>query len=275
MPEPNESTAIDQAGDVQALRRLKADPDPRTIAEMIATDEFEIVEVTKVEPGQDGWFYITTDAGFGTGVRGAEPKVGDTVWLYNGGVSFGSRHGWALNGTIIEWQTPWERFAERVKWLADYDRRQREDFAQQKEALDAKYEELPVPLKLRIDRFRHESPTFRVQSEGYEMAAVGDAPKIARALADHHGWTLDDDLLLVTDADVSTEQIDQAVKAFYDLGYDEQKAMVPGLDQGHSGNTFGGAVSLARGLLSGAVASFEAERAAERNGTPASGGTAS
>lgn len=252
----------DQAGDLDTLRRLKADEDPRTIEEMIAADEYEIVDVTKVEPGSDGWFFITTDAGFSTGVKGAEPKVGDTVWLYNGGFSFGGRHGWALNGNVIEWQTPWERFAERVKWLAAYDRRQREEFAQQKAALDTKYDALPTPLKLRIDRFRHESRTFRVDSEAYEMAAVGDAPKIARALAAQHGWTLDDELS-VTDADVSTGRIGAAVKAFYDLAYAEQKAMVPDLDDGHSGNTFGAAVQLASGLLTGRVAAYEAERAAE------------
>jgi hypothetical protein len=247
----------DQAGDIDRLRALKMDADPRTIGEMIADDSYEIVTVTAVEHGKDGWHYITTDAGYTTGVQGAEPKAGDTVWIYDDGWG-GNRHGWALNGKVIEWHTPWERFAERVRWLADHDRRQREDFARDRGKLDAKYEALPVPLKLRIDRFRRESPSFRVESEAYEMAAVGDAPKIARALATARGWALDDELA-VADVGVSTEDITTAVKAFYDLDYEAQKAMVPDLDEGHSGNTFGGAVSLASGLLTGQIAAYEAE----------------
>jgi hypothetical protein len=82
------------------------------------------------------------------------------------------------------------------------------------------------------------------------MAAVGDAPKIAKALAEQHRWALDDDLA-VTDPDVDADAIGSAVKEFYDKPWDEQAVLVPELDKGHSGNTFGGAVALARALLSG------------------------
>lgn len=258
-----------QAGDVVAtLLRLRAKEDARTIGEMIADDNYEVVVVTEVEAGDDGWFFITTGAGFSTGVKGAEPKVGDTVRLYSS--SF-DRHGWALNGTLIEWLTPWERCAKRIQWLACHDRRQRANFAEQRATLDATYDALPAPLKLRIDRLRHASPAFRITSEAYELAAVGDAPKIARAIAAQRGWPLSDDLL-VTDAGVSTDQIAEAVKSFHDLGFGQQQAMVPGLNEGHSGNTFGATVSLALRLLTGEVATYEAERAAERTGSAASRG---
>jgi hypothetical protein len=187
-------------------------------------------------------------------VQGAEPKVGDTVRFYGSAQLGGSHHGWALNGEVVEWKTPWERFAERIRWLADYDRRKRENFARSRADLDAKYEALPAPLKARIDRFRRESPTFRVESEAYEMAAVGDAPKIAKALAAKYGWPTNDDLRV---SGGNSEEIKRAVSEFYELGYEKQKAIVPDLDPGHSGNTFAGAVHLAAGLLTGEVAEFE------------------
>lgn len=249
----------DRAGDVARLAALKAESDPRTIEQMVADDHFDEVTVERVEHGTDGWNYITWDSGTSCGVRGdASPEVGDKVRLYGSSSLGGSHHGWALNGKLVQWKTPWERFAERIQWLADYDRRQREEFAARKAELDAKYETLPSPLKARIDRFRAEEADFRVTSEAYEMAAVGDAPKIARALAEQHGWMVDDDLRVVPLDDESDEAradregvIQAATKAFYDLPYEEQKRLVPDLDEGHSGNTFGAAVGLAGRVLAG------------------------
>lgn len=247
---------IDPAGDIAQLRALKGDQDPRTIEEMIAADTTaETVTVDEVRATDDQEQHeVHVKDSFAIVLKGPQPKVGDEVTLYGG---FGHPiYGWALNGQIVKYETPWERFAERMAMLAGFDRQRREDFARNKAQLDEKYEALPAPLKARIDRFRNESADFRVQSEGYEMAAVGDAPKIARALAEQHGWTLDDDLR-VTDDGVTRATIKDAVQAFYDLGYEAQKALVPDLEPGHSGNTFGGAVSLAAGLLTGEVAEYE------------------
>lgn len=41
-------------------------------------------------------------------------------------------------------------------------------------------------------------------------------------------------------------QNEENIKEWYKLGFDDQKKAVPGLDDGHSGNTFGMAVSMAR-----------------------------
>lgn len=238
----------DQAGDLLTLRELKESDDARTIDEMIAEDEnVETFRVKTVAPYGDGEFSVTFEGGTGIGLNGAEPKVGDTVTLYG---RFGHPvYGWALNGKIVEYQTPWERFAKRMAMLAGFDRKARERFAEKKGELDAKYDALPAPLKRRIDRFRSERADFRLD-EAYEMAAVGDAPKIARALARQHDWPIDENLA-VTAAGPSSDKIGEAVAAFYDLSYEEQKRLVPDLDDGHSGNTFGGAVSLACALLEG------------------------
>jgi hypothetical protein len=40
-----------------------------------------------------------------------------------------------------------------------------------------------------------------------------------------------------------------AIDEFVKMDWEEQKKWVPGLDDGHSGNTFGGSVALARALV--------------------------
>lgn len=67
------------------------------------------------------------------------------------------------------------------------------------------------------------------------MFACTEAVKIADALAPR-------DVL----PDVDAEGL---LREFYDLPWEEQKQRVPGLDDGHSGNTFGGACALARALI--------------------------
>lgn len=223
--------------DVDEFAALQASKDARTIEEMIADDPFEEWPIESVEPHDDGWYTVGFDRCTVTSImmpEGKSVKVGDMLRLYPGG--FGLRHGFAINGEVIEWKTPWERFAERVKWLAEHDRRKRENFARDKDELDRKYESLPAPLKARIDRFRAADPKFRVDAEAYEMAAVWDAPKIADALRPE------------VDAGDDPEVV---VNRFRDLSFEEQNAKVPDLDQGHSGNTFGGAVQLAYRLLAG------------------------
>jgi len=232
---------LDRAGDVDEFTRLKADEDPRTIEEMIAQDEYADIVVEKAEPYSDGSGYWTVvwDNGTGTGVKapeGVEIKVGDTIRFYGQGAGSvgGRKHGWALNGEVMEWLTPWERFAERVKWLAGYDRDKRERFAKDKARMDARYEALSPPLKARIDRFRAESADFRIDSEAYEMVACVDADLIANHLRPRVE---------------AGEDAAAVVKEFYDLPWEKQVEI--GIDQGHSGNTFGGACSLARALLLG------------------------
>lgn len=239
-------------GDVRTMMELRQGGDPRTIPEMKAADEWQEGPITEVTPyGEgDGWSVsfreemtskgpATYPGTMGLGVPKfdgkPEPKVGDTLRVYGGG--FGSTfHGIDINSVEVFWRTPWERMAKRVQWLADYDRRKREHFAAEKDELDRKFDALPDPLKRRIERFRGEDPAFRVESEAYELVACVDGAKIAA----HLRYEVD------AGADPG-----EAVKRFYDLGWERQKELVPDLDEGHSGNTFGGACRLALALLRG------------------------
>lgn len=244
------SDVLDRAGDIDEFTQLKADEDPRTVTEMRADDNnFEEGELTKVTPYKDGSGWSVQFGHTGLGVPRIEgkpePSVGDTIRVYG---SWGfDIYGIDLNGVEVFWRTPWERFAKRVEWLAGYDREKRERFEKNEAEMDRRYEALPAPLRARIDRFRSEAADFRIDAVAYEMAAAGDAPKIARALAEREGWALDDDLR----ADAPTERIEAAVSEFIKRPYDEQREIVPDLDEGHSGNTFGGACRLAYAVMAG------------------------
>lgn len=248
-----------KGGTIEAeLRELLDAEDPRTIAEMKDADETaDTGPIKRVTPYDGGYSieWASSDGGtYGIGLADDrnpdkfEPKAGDTITVY--GRFGGEVHGIDINGREMFWRTPLERVADRVSWLANHDRDKRERFVKDRARIDALYEELPPPLKARIDRFRAERPDFRIDSEAYEFAAVADAPKIALALAEQHEWALDDDLA-VTDESVTPDAINDAIKAFYDLPYEKQKQSVPNLDDGHSGNTFGAAVGLAGALLRG------------------------
>ncbi len=260
---------LDRAGDVDEFARLKAEQDPRTVEEMIAADQYEDVVIETAERS-GGATTICWDRGTCTSVVGPEVKVGDTVRMYGGAHVGDQRHGWALNGEVVEWETPWERFARRVEWLAGYDRQKRADFARHRARMDADYEALPPAFKARIDRFRAERPDFRIDSEGYEMAAVKDGALFART-AREHAKAPEEEEVTVFWADekrwrgmfraMTEAPTDRAIRwlgwwwalnsEVYGYDHKRQGNLMPGMNGGHSGNTFGGACALARADLEG------------------------
>lgn len=226
--------------DVDEFAQLRAEEDPRTIAEMKAEDRYDEGTITDARLNDDGSWSLSwkddDDLSLGCGCpakEGVTIEAGDRIRIYSKGFGF-SFHGIDINGVEMFWRTPWERFAERVRWLAQHDREKRERFVKDQQRLDAEYEALSAPLKARIDRFRQEQPDFRIDSESYEMYACVDADVIANHLRPQ------------VEAGGDPAEL---VKAFHDLPWEEQ--YVIGLKKGHSGNTLGGACALARALLSG------------------------
>lgn len=213
------------------LRALLGSEDGRTLIEMRESEPSYDVTVEKADYGGEGTA-ITFDGGTGTYLPGREVKVGDTVTIWDGHEQpflGGMRHGWALNGELIEWKTPFERVAERVQGLAKYDRDRRERIERGAEKRANDYARLPEPLKARIDRFAAEKPDFWMNGD-YELFTCVEAAKIA----DH-----------LRPRAESGEDVATLIRDFYDA-WDESVVS----DQ-HSGNTFGGACGLARALLQG------------------------
>lgn len=184
--------------------------------------EYEDRPVTSVEPSKGGWSIGTDAYSFFVPDHGVEPHVDDTARFYGRG--FGSVvRGLDLNGVEVFYRTPEEQArkdaADRAAYLADKQRR----FEANKADLDAQYDALPPAFKARIDRFRENRDDFRWQHEAYELSVCTDAALIA--------WTL---------------KTPEAIAAFHDLPWEQQQEMVPGLFDGHSGNSFGAACYLAR-----------------------------
>lgn len=194
---------------------------------------FDDYTIAKVEPqeGCSGWFVTSTESWACFVPRlsedAPEPQVGDHLRLYGG---LGSEiQGQVLNGRVLWYRTAEQRKQRRAEWLLNYARERREQFDRERDELDARYAELPEPFKLRIDRFRAESPDFRVDSEAYETFCLQQAA----LLADHF-------------------QDETRIREWEALSYAEQMASAPeGWSDQHSGNTYAGAVRFSIALLRG------------------------
>jgi len=182
--------------------------------------------LTKVEVKEDGYFISigSTCCFLEKKWMTVEPKVGDTLTLHTKNLS--TVRGAALNGVQIYYKSD-AQLEQEYKYFCDKLKDARlKAFEENKGKMDADYEALPRFFKQRIDRFRANNPDFRVEYEPYEMFCCKEAVKIANAFS-----------------------MGEDVESFKKLPYEEQKEVVPTLDDGHSGNTFGCACSLARAYL--------------------------
>jgi hypothetical protein len=188
--------------------------------------QFEDSTIKSVRQYEDGggWSFTKSD-GWSFGVpkdSPVVPTVGMSVRLYGKGVGYSVR-GLFLDGNKVFYKTIAEQELKHQKWVEKYDNDKREDFEKNKSKMDQDYDSLPDNFKKRIDRFRDKDPNFRVDSESYEVFCCKEAIKIAEAL-----------------------KTPERIKEFRDATtWEAQKEMVPTIDDGHSGNTFGGACNLA------------------------------
>lgn len=204
---------------------------------------------------------IQTEQGSGFGVEpekleawraktGKEPEQGMALRLYS---SMGLIHGCDLDGVEIFWQTPAERVVERAKWLADYDRKQREKFAGEREKLDTNYMHLPPPLKARIDRFRQQ-PGFRATAEGYEMFCCMEAMRFTKraqraAVDQENKEEMEAFWKDPPDKDPWATEPDSYAEAWFLWVVGAEQHRLLGADPEHTGNTFGAAIGMALELL--------------------------
>lgn len=187
--------------------------------------DYEEYRIVKVEgPTDDGWYTIHC-GGFCFGVppSSSTPAIGQVARFYGEGFGRPVR-GLMLDGVPIFYRTATEQHDYEANQRAAARRKKQEEFeAGGRAKLDADYLALPEEFKRRIDRFRAYRTDFRWEMEPYEMSVCVDAVRIARALGS---------------AD--------AVRHFHGLSsWAEQVALVPGLFDGHSGNSFGMACRLA------------------------------
>ena len=153
---------------------------------------------------------------------GVTPKIGDELTVHTKGGAFGTIRGMDLNGHKIFWKTDEELEAERLEWLRKNEEDKQQKFKDNKAEMDKQYEALPKCFQERIDKFRANNDRFRIDFESYELFCCEQAVVIAKGCKSAAG-----------------------VEEFRKLKWEEQLERVPELSDGHSGNTFGFAVTLA------------------------------
>lgn len=184
-------------------------------------DAYEECDCVSLDGGaikrSDGWSFCIDPA------WPVQPRVGSRLRFYGRGIGFPVR-GLYIDGRCAYYRTEAEEREKGERDQADRDAAAKADFEARRATLDAEYAALPPHFQRRIDRFRRDGgPDWRWQYEAYEMSCCTDAVRMATALG-------------------SVE----ALATFRELPWDEQIKAVPGLFDGHSGNSFGFAMRLAR-----------------------------
>lgn len=186
-------------------------------------NSFEEAKIVAVNGDNNGWM-IKRDDGwsfFVPGDSGVTPEVNQTARFYGEGAGFTVR-GLFLNGQKVFYRTKEEDQERHRKWCEDKEKQDKEKFEATKELTDHRVSLLPLVFQQRLQRFRDNNPDFRWKFESYELMVCEQAVLFAKRF-----------------------KTPEAIKNFYDKPWDIQEEMCPGLDQGHSGNSFGCAIKLA------------------------------
>lgn len=190
----------------------------------IVDEQFEDSEITRVDEGGDGWTIEHKGWSFWVPRANDEsvvPVVGARARFYGRGIGSVVR-GLFIDGKRVFYRTASEQEAKDKADIEAQNDRDRAKFAENRADHDARIAQLPQVFRDRVEAFQKFSTDWRWQHEGYELYCCEQAVVIVNALG-----TID------------------AIREWYKLPWDEQTKRVTGLDDGHSGNTFGMAARLA------------------------------
>lgn len=192
--------------------------------------EFREATVERVEADDSGGWTVTHGGGWVIGVPSVPglpaPRVGEAIRTYGRGLGFSVR-GITIGGRVYRYQTATEHKAENARLAAEREQQKEVEFVKNLEDTDRRIAALPPIFRTRIEKFQQDGGhEFRRDFEGYELFCCEQAVLIAEAMPARDG-----------------------VAAFAKLSWEQQKRAVPGLDGGHSGNTFGMACRLAHFYL--------------------------
>ena len=210
-------------------------------ANTVRNAHWEGGRIVKMTDPSNGSFSITMDTGWSIGVDAKHHDrlhVGD-LFEMAGGIGFPIQ-GQRVNGYVLWFKDAAEMEADRLKWLADHEAKKRAEYEAHKDEWRGEVEALPPLLRARMDRFITEAGGFEpffTDCGAYELFCCTEAVKFAAYFAPL--------LARKSDAEAQAE-----VDAFRALSYEEQRKLVPFSD-GHSGNTFGGALALGASVAIG------------------------
>jgi hypothetical protein len=185
-------------------------------------DKFTNYVITSVSPNERGF-----DLGLGDHTyfhipnNGITPKVGQTAVLYGNGFGHTVR-GVDIDDKEVFYRTETEEKERFEKKQKEEKQKRLEQFEANKDKYFVDIAKLPEVFQLRFDKFRKNNPEFDVEFGDYELFCCEQAVLIASAL-----------------------KTETAIRQFDKLKFKTQCKKVPGLSDGHSGNTFGASVHLA------------------------------
>jgi len=192
-------------------------------------NEYKEYALINAKDSKDGWD-LETDSGWHLFVNKIDnhvPKPGHVVRFYGKGIGFAVR-GIDIDNVNYYYLTPDQSEAGHKKWCENLDKERRESYAKNKDKYKEEYEALPKAFKERMDRLIEESPDKRHEWEPYEIYILTESVKILNAL-----------------------KTPEAIESFHNENFYTQKTLVPDLDEGHSGNTFGCATRFAYQIANG------------------------
>lgn len=163
----------------------------------------------------EGWsFYLPN--------KNVQPKIGQTIRCYGHG--FGSVvRGMFLDGQKVFYRTVEEQEELHAQHSREIQAKKEQEFAQNKDEMDRQFAALPAVFQRRVQFFRDHCPkNFRVEFERYELFVCSQAVLFAEKFKTVDG-----------------------IRAFAKASYESQREMLPELDDNHSGNTMGCAITLA------------------------------
>lgn len=197
------------------------------IMKIDSTDrEYQDGVLDEVEINADGSYTLKHD-GWSLWCAAVEglpaPKAGETLRMYGRGIGHTVR-GIVIGGRVYRYKTAAQEAADHRAWVDNLHAEREREMEAQRDRIAARLEALPGVFRERIEKFRRDGGhEFQRDYEPYELFCCEQAVEIADAL-----------------------KTTEAIRRFHDLPWKEQKALVPALVDGHSGNTFGMACALAR-----------------------------
>lgn len=200
----------------------------------------ELVKVDEIHDDFVGVHFVG-DESLHSGLKwlpeyGDMPPVGTLLWCYHTGFGGEVRGYEWLNGNRIFYWTDEDMERRRQEWLRAYNQENLDNYNAHIDEWRTTIETLDSPFKSRIQRYinEHGEQSFFVDHMGdYELFVVNQANDLYR-----HWQT--------TGAPVK-----QWFDNFSEMSWESQKAAFPKLDEGHSNNTFGFMVMLARNVANG------------------------
>lgn len=184
--------------------------------------DFEDNIVSKVEKHNER-YEVQFDGNYWLSIESPnfKPKAGMKARQY-GSHGWGGRvRGLVIDGNIIWYRTVKQQENQLLKEKREHDRREKRDARANLAKTNSIIAGFPPEFKARIKRFR-QNKDFWWQFEPYEVGVCVDAIKIAKKLKTR-----------------------EAIQTFYKADWKVQERLVPGLDKGRSGNSFGMSVVLA------------------------------